>query len=184
MSGIEPDSQANVADLDFQTFARFAERRAAELEPELDLEAMAFVLTLHRAASTVVYDLESSVHRPAGWSWAGFRLLFVLWLAGPLDSKTAAKLSGNSRQATSTLANTLERAGLLERIPDLSDGRTVQFALTTSGTDAIAAVYLKHNRRETLWSSVLTYEERETLTRVLEKVLAAATELDVRRRTD
>ncbi len=178
------DNPIDVADLDFQTFASFAASRAAELAPGLDLDAMRFVLTLHRAASTVVYDLETSVHRPAGWSWAGFRLLFALWLAGPLEAKTAAKLSGNSRQAASTLANTLERAGLLERRPDPDDGRSVQFALTDAGRSAIATVYAQHNRREALWASVLTPDERETVTRVLAKILAAAPTLDVRRRHD
>lgn len=172
----------DVTDLDFQTFVRFAERRAAELEPGLDVEAMRFVLSLHRASSTVVYDLETSVHRPAGWSWAGFRLLFALWLAGPLEAKTAAKLSGNSRQAASTLANTLERAGLLDRLPDASDGRTVQFALTAAGVEAISTVYAEHNRREQLWASVLNPDEVATVTRILEKILAAAPKLDVRRR--
>jgi hypothetical protein len=29
----------------------------------------------------------SSVHRQRGWSWAGFRLQFVLWISGPLEGK-------------------------------------------------------------------------------------------------
>ncbi|MEX0428776.1 MarR family winged helix-turn-helix transcriptional regulator [Nocardioides sp. DS6] len=178
------DDDVNVADLDFQTFVQFAEERAAELEPGLDVEAMRFVLTLTRAASTVVYDLESSVHRPAGWSWAGFRLVFVLWMAGPLEARIAAKLSGNSRQATSTLANTLERRGILERLPDPADGRSVLFRLTEAGIEAIQGVYADHNRREQLWASVLTAEEREAATRIVAKLLTAAPGLDVRRRHD
>ena len=51
--------------------------------PEVDRAAMTMVLLLHRVANTVVYDLESTVHRPAGWSWSAFRLLFALWVAGP-----------------------------------------------------------------------------------------------------
>lgn len=176
------DESVDPASLDFQTFVAFAERQVAGLQPGLDLDAMRFVLTLHRASSTVVYDLESTVHRPAGWSWAGFRLLYVLWLMGPLEARTAAKLSGLSRQSASTLANTLQKAGLLERTSDSDDRRNVNFELTDEGSRAIARVYAEHNDRERLWASVLTSEERESVTRILAKLLSAASELDVRRR--
>ena len=174
----------DAARLDFENFVDFAKRRALELEPTLDAEAMAFVLSLHRAESAVIFDIETSVHRPAGWSWAGFRLLYVLWLTGPIDAGTAARLSGHSRQATSTLANTLEREGLLQRRPDPSDGRSVLFALTDHGIKAISSVYTEHNRREVLWASVLDPDERTTFIRLLGKLLAAAPQLAVRRRHD
>lgn len=51
------------------------------------------VLTLHRAANMLVYDLESAVHRPCGWSWPGFRALFAIWLSGPVEVKKVAELS-------------------------------------------------------------------------------------------
>ena len=54
---------------------------------------MRLVLTLHRVTTALVYDLESTVHRPRGWSWSGFRVLFVLWLGGPLVAKRVAELS-------------------------------------------------------------------------------------------
>lgn len=38
---------------------------------------MRMVLLSHRATNAFVYDLDSTVDRPRGWS-AGFRLLFVL----------------------------------------------------------------------------------------------------------
>ena len=177
-------SIADPTSLDFESFARFAEARVQELAPEIDLEAMAFVLTLHRAAGTVVYDIESTVHRPAGWSWAGFRLLFVLWLAGPLEAKHAARLSGLSRQSTSVLANTLERDGLLARSPQPHDGRLVSYGLTEAGLEAISSTYEEHNRREQLWASVLEPEELAAVTRALGKILAAAPGLDVRRHHD
>lgn len=50
-------------------------------------------MLLHSVSSALVYDLESGVHRPAGWSWSGFRLLFALWIFGPLGGTTAARLS-------------------------------------------------------------------------------------------
>lgn len=170
------------AALDFGSFVRFAVERTREVAPDADTEATALVLALFRASSAVVYDLESAVHRPHGWSWAGFRLLFVLWLTGPLDAKDAARLSGMSRQATSTLANTLERDDLLSRERSGDDGRRVSYGLTVIGAEAIGRAFREHNRRERVWADVLTPEERSVVTSALVKLLSAEPGLDVRRR--
>ena len=57
--------------LDFWSFVDFAVERASQELPETDTDAMRLVLMLHRAVGMLVYDLESSVHRPRGLSWAG-----------------------------------------------------------------------------------------------------------------
>jgi DNA-binding MarR family transcriptional regulator len=179
---MEGDGTVPVSELDFGSFVRFALDRAQTLDPAIDTEAAALVLNLHRAASVVVYDLESSVHRPRGLSWAGFRLLFALWISGPLDAKDAARIAGMSRQATSSLANTLERAGLIGRERGPHDRRAVAFALTDAGAELLVAAYEAHNQRERMWAEQLTAEERRVVTSALGKLLAAAPHLDVRRR--
>lgn len=175
-------AQQAVGGLDFSSFVRYALTRITELDPTLDLAAAALVLNLHRAASTIVYDLESSAHRPRGLSWAGFRLLFALWVSGPLESSDAARIAGMSRQATSSLANTLERQALLWRKRVQHDGRVVSFGLTDKGRELIAEAYHEHNIREQMWAEMLNPEERAALTSALGKLLAAAPHLDVRRR--
>ena len=127
----------------------------------------------------VVYDLESVVHRPRGWSYPGFRLLFTLWVAGPMESKRAAELSGMSRQAVSALVNTLDREKLVSRVPDEDDRRAVRLSLTAKGEEALTAAFAAHNERERLWAEGLTPDERETLVRLLGKL---GTREDVRRR--
>jgi hypothetical protein len=77
----------------FLSFADVALDRTVERLPETDRSAMAMVLLLYRVSSTVVYDLESTVHRPAGWSWSALRLLFTLWVAGPQEASRAAELT-------------------------------------------------------------------------------------------
>ena len=91
--------------LDFLGFVDYAVDRTGRELPEIDLAAMRLVITLHRVTSALVYDLESSVHRPRGFSWPGFRVLFVLWLAGPAEAKRVAELTGMSRAAVSALVN-------------------------------------------------------------------------------
>jgi hypothetical protein len=73
--------------LDFFTFPRQALAEARNRLPGVDTDAMRMILMLYRLTNAVVYDLESSVHRQRGWSWAGFRLQFVLWISGPLEGK-------------------------------------------------------------------------------------------------
>jgi DNA-binding MarR family transcriptional regulator len=131
---------------------------------------MRLVLALHRVTSALVYDLESSVHRPSGWSWPGFRVMFVLWLAGPCESKRVAQLSGMSRAAVSALVNTLERDGLLRKETSAADRRAVQLSLTDAGHDAIVSTYTIHNQREQQWANALTERERLTLIGLLEKL--------------
>jgi len=129
----------------------------------IDLDAARLVLLLHRVTNVVVYDLESTVHRPAGWSWAAFRSLFVLWLAGPLESNRVAELTGMSRQAVSSLTKTLEQEGMIERQTSADDGRAVILVLTGRGRRRLEAAYRDHNRREAQRASALDVGERTTL---------------------
>ena len=163
-------------------FAEFAIARTQDRLPGVDVEAMRMILRLTRVANAVVYDLESSVHRPAGWSWSAFRLLFTLWNSGPVESKRAARLAGMSRAAVSSLTKTLVAAGLLTKVPDASDGRAVLLALSPEGAEQLVAVYQQHNRREAEWASVLTDDERATLNELLGKLSAAGQQRWVSRR--
>lgn len=168
--------------LDFWSFVDVAVGRARKRLPGVDPEAVRLVLTLYRVTNMVVYDLESAIHRPRGWSWPGFRLLFVLWIAGPMEAKRAAELSGMSRQAVSALVNTLDRDGLVHRDVAEHDKRAVQLSLTEQGGTAMAEAFTAHNVREQLWADVLTTDERDTLVRLLAKLGASANREDVRRR--
>src|SRR5690606_29367296 len=138
--------------------------------PGLDRQAMAMVLLLHRVTNSVVYDLESTVHRPAGWSWSAFRAVFTLWVSGPLEPSRLADASGMSRQAVSALAKTLEQDGLVERSTAPHDARSVVLSLTAAGADRLERVFAEHNRREAHWAAALAPDERATLTRLLAKL--------------
>ena len=157
-------------DLDFWSFVDAAVDRAQDRLPAIDPEAMRLILTLYRVTNMVVYDMESVVHRPRGWSYPGFRLLFTLWIAGPMEAKRAAELSGMSRQAVSALVGTLSRDGLVSKEPDVDDRRAVRLSLTATGEEEISTAFATHNDRERLWSDTLSGEERDTLVRLLGKL--------------
>lgn len=155
----------------------FVERAVAEAGrrvADTDTEAMAMVLLLHRVTNTVVYDMESTVHRPAGWSWSAWRALFTLWISGPLEPSRLAELSGMSRQAVSALAKTLEADGLVERRDAERDGRSVLLSISRAGELRLTRAFRDHNRRETEWASALDADERATLTHLLAKLADAA----------
>lgn len=172
----------SLAGLDYLSFVDFAVRKTTGELPSVDPVAMRLVLTLHRVTSALVYDLESAVHRPSGWSWPGFRVLFVLWLAGPLESKRVAELSGMSRAAVSALVNTLQRDGMVTRTQAEHDRRAVLLNLTESGHTAIVGAFRAHNEREQAWVSALTEPERATLIGLLEKLTNAADDVAPKRR--
>jgi DNA-binding MarR family transcriptional regulator len=146
------------------------------LLPEVDIDAMRMVLMLHRVTNAIVYDLESSVHRPAGWSWSAFRLLFTLWVAGPLESKDAAARTGMSRPAVSSLTKTLVADKLIKRDDDKTDGRSVVLSLTAKGRRDLEVIYRQHNERESAWAGALEADERATLHQLLSKLAAASSQ--------
>jgi DNA-binding MarR family transcriptional regulator len=169
-------------DLDFITFVDHAVRRVTEEAPDVDAQALHTILLLHRATDVIVYDLESAVHRPAGWSFAGFRMMFVLWLTGPMPSGRLAHLTGSSRAAMSALAKTLEADGFVARGAAATNRRTVVLSLTDQGRSRLLAAFEDHHKRERMWAGRLSDGEQQTLIHLLGKLVAGAEDPQVRSR--
>ncbi|GAA4328425.1 DNA-binding MarR family transcriptional regulator [Actinomadura luteofluorescens] len=170
-------------ELDFWSFVDLAGRRLSEEFGFGHRLATRLLLTLNRASAIVTYDLESTVHRPRGHSWSAFRLLFVTWLAGPLEPGRAATLAGMSRAAVSNLVKTLVADGMLVRSPGERDGRSVILALTERGQDAMLEIFAGQNERERQWADVLTETEQRMLVMLLDKLIAGRGSFDVRERS-
>ena len=177
-----PTEPAAPEDLDYLSFVDYAIERTTSELPQVDPAAMRLGLTLHRLTSTLVYDWESTVHRPRGWSWGGFRVLFALWLAGPMEAKRVAQLSGMSRAAVSALVNTLERDGLVSRKQAERDKRAVLLNVTDAGHDAITSAYQAHNERERAWANALSKPELMVLIGLLEKLATSSAATGAKRR--
>lgn len=163
-------------------FAEFALSEASSRVPDLDTDAMHLVLSLHRIINLMIYDLESTVHRPHGWSWAGFRVLFILWVCGPSEGNQIAARTGMSRAAVSYIANTLERDGMVQKEASPSDGRAVVLSLTPSGQKRFTKAFAGQNRREQQWSSLLDDNERKQLLALMDKLTARSNASWVNRR--
>lgn len=160
-------------DLDYWSFVELASRRLSARVGDHDAAATRVLLSLNRASDVVTYDLEAAIHRPRGRSWSAYRLVFVVWLAGPIEPKTAALLTGMSRAAVSNLAKPLVDDGVLLRTPDPEDGRSVRLELSDAGRAAIEETFRAQNEREAAWVDVLTPDEQETLVGLLNKLVTA-----------
>jgi len=162
MSGDRPGAEA------FEEAARQRVQAAG-----LDLASFGAMFNLLRASTRVFGQLESTVHRPAGWSLAGFRVMFTLWVVGPCEVRDIAHLSGLSRASVSAVLNTLERDGLAVRLPHPSDGRLVTATLTADGRQRLVSAYTAQNRVERDLLGDLDDGEVALLTALLERVLRA-----------
>lgn len=149
--------------------------RAQGLIPDsvdgVDMDASRLVMSLNRATRTVIYDLDIQTLRPLGQTDSTFRVLFVLWVAGPLSPHKVASLSSMPRPTVSSLVAGLRKDGLVDREDDPEDGRGATLSLTPAGIEVITTAFADHNRREQEWASLLTPIESKLLTMLLEKLM-------------
>ncbi|MGD9701317.1 MAG: MarR family winged helix-turn-helix transcriptional regulator [Acidimicrobiia bacterium] len=139
---------------------------------DADLDAFRASFDTIRFATRLVQRLESAVHRPAGWSMAGFRVMFCVWVAGELEPRDIAHFSGLSRAAVSSVLNTLERDGLVERRRESDDRRLVTVRLTDVGEQGMLAAYEAQNRVEQDVFADMTKTELRTHVKQLQRLLA------------
>jgi DNA-binding MarR family transcriptional regulator len=124
------------------------------------------VFNLTRLHHRLSRDFEG-LHRRRGWTWAGFRIMNVLWAVGAAELRDVARLSGASRAAVSSALNTLERDGLVSRTRDSTDRRLVSVQLTPHGRLALREAMREQGDREREWLSALTAPDQRRLSELL-----------------
>lgn len=164
-----------VESLDGEEFERVAVDAVGTAVPDADLDALRASFDLIRASTRLVQRLESEVHREAGWSMAGFRVMFCVWVGGELEPRDIARLSGLSRAAVSSVLNTLERDGLIERFRESDDRRLVTVRLTQDGARRLVDAYRRQNQVEQDFFGPLVAGDRRRLARDLAALLASRT---------
>lgn len=138
--------------------------------PETDLLLLQASMGLVRVASRLTADYESAVHRHLGLSWAGYRLLFCLWVAGPQRSAALAHMMWATPSTLSSITNTLEKQQLVRRERHVEDRRAVTVHLTAAGAQVATQAFGAQHERETAWLQTLTRKELEQLVRILGKL--------------
>ena len=148
--------------------------RVAELPVDIDVEAMAVIANVWRAAQEVRAQLERRVLRPQGISWGGFSLLFNLWVFDAMETRALASSMGCARPSVSSLCDTLERDGLVSRSGDASDRRLVRVALTPAGRRLIEDLFPRFNAGEAELVAGLDADDRRQLATLLRRLLQSA----------
>lgn len=139
-----------------------------------DFEALMAVSNIYRAANAVRNRMEREVLTPAGLSWGGFTILFVLWVWGERETGELARDCGLAKGTLSGMLRTLESNALVQRSRHPVDGRRVLVSLSAAGRDRIEDVFPEFNARETEFTAHLSAEERQEMARLLRTVAAAA----------
>ncbi len=148
--------------------------RAALGDRPLDFAALMAVSNIYRAANAVRNRMERDVLGPAGLSWGGFTILFVLWVWGDQE---AGQLAGEAGLAPGTLTGmlgTLETSDLVSRGRHPADGRKVLVSLTDRGRSKIEQVFPEFNRHESAFTANLTDRQRDDMARFLRVVADTA----------
>lgn len=167
---VEKGTTENEATPDSDAILQLARKRIKAVVPEADLLAFSTVFTLIRAADRVTYELDAAQRR-MGWTWPGFRILFWVWLLGPLEPRAIASLVSTSRASISSALNTLERDGFVLRMRSSQDRRLVTVDLTARGRTEIQEAFKAVNTREREWLAPFSADEQRVLGRLLGRLL-------------
>jgi DNA-binding MarR family transcriptional regulator len=141
-------------------------RRRHQIDGDLDeLEMLRkeTTITFLTLAGRFRTDAEA-VHRPMGITWAGFRIMHVIWALGETEPYRVAVFAGVSRASISSALNTLEEAKFIvrKRDPDRADRRIVKIALTPRGKAVVAEGIVAQTKRDLAWLEVLDSDQLQT----------------------
>ncbi|MFF5010465.1 MarR family winged helix-turn-helix transcriptional regulator [Streptomyces phaeochromogenes] len=137
------------------------------------LASMSVGYTLLRVAKKIERDIETNFARPAGLTFAAFRLMSALRLGGPRTPRGLADQLSVSKASVTSALDTLERSGMLTRSPRPDDARMLVIALTEQGDDVVDEfLHWWSTNREKLWLDALSHDEELTLAHLLGKIAA------------
>lgn len=111
------------------------------------------------------------LHRPHGLTWAGFRVLNVIWVAGPSEVRDVARHLGVARPSVSSAISTLEQAGIVSRQRLDSDRRLVVVDLTDRGREILHEAIERQADRQLAWMNVLSEHDQQAMVDILNRLL-------------
>lgn len=143
--------------------------------PELDVEPMALIGRIGRISQFLSREM-AKTFAEHGLNVATFDLLATLRRSGPPFRLLPGDLIEMSMVTSGTVTNRIDRlvaAGLVERVPNPEDGRSVFIALTAQGREIIDAAVTDHVATQARIVSLLEPEERRALDALLGRYLTA-----------
>ncbi|HEX9122125.1 MAG TPA: MarR family transcriptional regulator [Actinomycetota bacterium] len=141
--------------------------------PDLDTSPMAIIARISRLSRFLERQVEA-VLQEHGLNESQFGVLAALRRAGPPYCLPPTALYNSLLISSGAMTNRLERlttAGFVKRIPDPADRRSILVMLTPKGLRAVEDAVRAHTQNEQRLLEPLTRAERETLSRLLRKLL-------------
>ena len=141
--------------------------------PDLDVSPMGVIARISRLSRILERQIEE-VYGAYGLNQAQFGVLAALRRAGPPFCLSPTALYNSLLISSGAMTNRLDRltsAGLVRRLPDPSDGRSMLVALTARGRRLIDRVVTIHYENEHRLLSSLSPLERQELSTILRKLL-------------
>ncbi|WP_149803319.1 MarR family transcriptional regulator [Mesorhizobium sp. NFR06] len=144
--------------------------------PDLDVSPMGVIGRLNEASSLIARDRLAPLFARFGLQTGEFDVLATLRRSGqpyaltPTDLYEATMVTSGAMTAR---LDRLEKAGLIQRAPHPSDRRGVIVQLTAKGRELVDEALTAHVANEHEILGGLTREDRETLAKLLEKLIVS-----------
>ncbi len=107
-----------------------------------------------------------------GFGIREWRIIALLGDYGPASAADMVGPAAFDKATVSRAIGVLERGGIVERLPDASDGRKQVVRLTSKGVEVHDHIVPLSRMRGRMLESVLTQEERDQLFTILDKLAA------------
>jgi DNA-binding MarR family transcriptional regulator len=143
--------------------------------PELDLATEGIVERIQKLERYLRRSMDETL-ATSGLSFGEWRLLGALRYAGPPYRRTPGQLSEDLGLSSGAMTNRLDRlesAGLIRRLPDPDDRRSLQIELTDGGWKAWQDSVGVQAAKEQLVASALSSDEKEQLNTLLRRLLVS-----------
>lgn len=144
--------------------------------PDLDVSPMAVIGRLSEAASLISRDRLAPLFARFGLQQGEFDVLATLRRSGTPYALTPTELYEATMVTSGAMTarlDRLEKAGLIQRARHPSDRRGVVVQLTAKGLELIDEALAAHVANEHRTLAGLTREDRETLAKLLEKLIGS-----------
>ncbi|KAA3451081.1 MarR family transcriptional regulator [Mesorhizobium sp. SARCC-RB16n] len=144
--------------------------------PDLDVTPMGVIGRLNEASSLIARDRLAPLFARFGLQAGEFDVLATLRRSGSPYALTPTGLYEATMVTSGAMTNRLDRleaSGLIQRAPHPNDRRGIVVRLSDKGLALIDEAVAAHVANEHQILSGLTQTERETLSRLLEKLIGS-----------
>lgn len=160
---------------DEQDHIDFVIRQWQQERPDLNADPMALIGRLKRLSNHLQQGIENH-HKAFGLAWGEFDVLATLLRSGKPYCLTPTLLFRSAMLSSGAMTNrlnNLEKRGLIERLPDPADRRSLLVKLTDDGYALISQAIGEHVDNEARLMAGLSAEEISQLNKLLKRWLAS-----------